>query len=350
MKLETVIHTILQSKNFITIPGLGSFVSQYQPARIIKSDYVKFISPRKVLAFNPMIQQNDGVLLSILQSDYTLSEEQALKEIQQFVDTTKEILTNSNIVNLQGIGTLYYSEQSLQFEPSLHHISSHEYGLSDFSVHILPHETQLKEYIEKKKSELPLHKKIIKATFILSPVLFGALLIPNIIHAPQMTGLISLFRDTDAYVDFTIPRKPIPVLEYKKTEPLDYIPQEQTTASNELQNQTKPQPHNENKTQSEKVKTNTGIELQKSVNTQEKNKTQRVDYYIIVGSYSSEKNAQQFVNKLKAQYKQAGIISKNGKIRVFIEKSNNKELAKNSLDIVKQDQEFKTAWIYTENV
>jgi nucleoid DNA-binding protein len=350
MKLETVIHTILQSKNFITIPGLGSFVSQYQPARIIKSDYVKFIPPRKVLAFNSLVQKNDGVLLSILQSDYTLSEEQALKEIELFVDTTKEILNNSNLVNLQGLGTLYYSNQALQFEPSLHETSMHEYGLSDFSVHILPNENQLKEYIEKKKSELPLHKKIIKATFILSPVLFGALLIPNIIHAPQMTGLISLFRDTDAYVDFTIPRKPIPVLEYKKTEPLDYIPQEQKTVANELQKQTTSQTHNETITPPEKVKTTKELQVEKSLPVEEKNTVQRVDYYIIVASYNSEENAQNFVKKLREQHKQAGIITNNGKIRVFIDKSKNKEIAKNSLRILKQNQEYKSAWIYSENV
>jgi hypothetical protein len=344
MKLDTVIHTILQSNNFITIPGLGSFVSQYHPARIIKSDYVKFIPPRKVIAFNTLIQQNDGILESILQSDYKLSLSEAQKEIDLFVNTTKEILQTSKLYPIQGVGTLYYSDHSILFEPSFQNNSSNQYGLSDFFVHILPQETNINDYVEKKKNELPLHKKIIKTTFILSPVLFAAILIPNIIHAPQMTGIISLFRDTEAYVDFSIPQKPKPILSYKKTEQIEYTPQQENITMSE----SKETNNVSNNNSKEQQKNNSIVSIPKTQEFYNNSKSQNVNLYIIVGSYSSKTNAQVFLNTIKAQYTQAGILIKDGKIRVFIEKNSNKELTLHALRSIKQKDEFKNAWIYTE--
>lgn len=343
MKLETVIHTILQTKNFITIPGLGSFVSQYQPARIIQSDYVKFLPPQKILAFNTLLQHDDGVLVSVLEHEYKLTKEQARKEVDTFVNTTKDILQTTNIVNLQGIGTLYYNHHAIEFEPANQKVSTQAYGLTDFSVHILPQESRLKEYVEKKKTNLPLHKKIIKTTFILSPVIFGALLIPNIIHAPHMTSIISLFRDTDAYVDFSIPRKPIPVLEYKKTEPIESY-QHQQTASNQSTIEHATQEKNT-------IQAATQIKQTKQLHVQTNMPIeQRVQYYIIVGSYSSEKNAKIQVSKLKDTFSNAGIIKKDGKIRVYVETAFSKEVVKQSLETIQKQEPYKAAWIYTQKV
>lgn len=348
MKLETVIQTILQSKNFITIPGLGSFVSQYHPARIVKSDYVKFIPPQKILVFNALVQQDDGILVSVLQTDYKLSAEAAYKEVERFVSTTKEILQSSNIVNLNGIGTLYYNNQAIEFEPAPISVDSSVYGLSDFSVHTIPQEARLQDFVKKKKSELPLHKKIIKATFILSPVLFGALLIPNIIHAPQMTGLISIFRDTDAYVDFSIPRKPIPVLEYKKTEPLEIVPSQESTKTEVKQESETKLPESSDKAELPKTisYSNTATTKNSTPSNQSKNTT----YYIIVGSYSNEKNAQQFLSSIQSTHKNAGILIKDGKIRVYLQIAENKKSATNNLLSIKQQNAYKQAWIYTEKV
>ncbi|HRS18900.1 MAG TPA: hypothetical protein P5243_05315, partial [Bacteroidales bacterium] len=207
-----------------------------------------------------------------------------------------------------------------------------------------PQETSNNDYVEKKKNELPLHKKIIKTTFILSPVLFAAILIPNIIHAPQMTGIISLFRDTEAYVDFSIPQKPMPILSYKKIEQIEYTPQQE--------NNTIPEPKETNNVSNnnskEQQKNNSIVSIPKTQESYNNSKSQNVNLYIIVGSYSSETNAQVFLNTIKEQYTQAGILIKDGKIRVFIEKNSNKELTLHALRSIKQKDEFKNAWIYTE--
>lgn len=357
MNIEFVIQDLLHAKNFITIPGFGSFVSKYQAARIVKSDYVKFIPPRKTIAFNPLLDTDDGVLISFLENEYRLTNVDAQKEIELFVNQTKQILESEKAWNWQGIGTFFYDTQkSLQFEASpIQNYLTDSYGLSDFSVHILPQEHALEEYIAKKKEQIaPLHKKIIKAAFIASPIIFGAILIPNILHTPQLAGFVSMFRDTEVSIDFSIPEKPMPFAYNNQVQSHDIMDtpiidtQHVLTAQNQdSKDVEKPQIVESKpikkikKSQFSEVKSQTKLPVTSSIEGK--------SYFIIVGSFSTQKNAERLSKDLQKQAFESGIVTDGEKIRVYISAFALKNDAIKKLNEIKNLSDFSGAWLYTRN-
>jgi len=363
MNLEFVIQELLHTKNFITIPGFGSFVSKYHAARIIKSDYVKFIPPQKTVAFNSSIVTDDGVLTSFLATEYKLSPTDAKREIEQFVNRTQEILQQNKLWNFGGVGTFYYNaEQSLCFEANDPVQSTTEaFGLSDFTVHMLPKENPIEDFVSKKKIDTPLHKKILKTVFIASPIILGALLIPGILHTPQLTGFASLFRDTDVMVDFSIPPKPIPLMQHKEntTDVMDtpIIDTQKVLASNTVK------PAKERKKKKEKVATTNNIFVPKSElpkvtttktytqkTTPQKTYTTNSNYkfYIIVGSFGTLQFAERLQNILNQKSYNAGILTEDNKIRVYITATQTKDDAIKKLQDIKLNSEYNSAWIYSK--
>lgn len=347
MNLEFVIQDLLHKKNFITIPGFGSFVSHYQAARIVKSDYVKFIPPSKTIVFNPLLDSDDGVLQNILIEEYQLELTDAQKEISLFVNQTKEILLLKKIWELQGIGTFFYdSQNTLQFqETSSQNYLPDSFGLSDFSLHILPKEQVLEDYISKKKEQVtPLHKKIIKTAFIASPIILGAILIPNILQTQQYTGIVSLFRDTEVTIDFSVPQKP---------QPIAFIAQSNVVKNEEIIAETTK--IIQEKTSTEIVETpkkifsnKTTTKIKKEIIPIDNATASSNSFFIIIGSFSTIENAKKLIKSLKNESFNAGILTNDNKIRVYISAFTTKNDAIEKLQLIKNTTPYSTAWIYTK--
>ncbi len=109
------IGSILYERDSLIIPDLGGFVSKYQAATI---DHVQGLihPPSKKLRFNKNLVINDGVLVAYLQESLDLSAKEAKKMIEDFVDRTRKMLDNREIVLFPGVGRLYKDyENNLQF-------------------------------------------------------------------------------------------------------------------------------------------------------------------------------------------------------------------------------------------
>ena len=102
----------------MVIPGLGSFVSKYQSARInFKNNVIH--PPRKEVHFNPRITtDSDQVLARYIASRQNISISRAQSQIQEFVQTIKNQLASKKTYNFPGIGTLRKSDQGeTEFTP-----------------------------------------------------------------------------------------------------------------------------------------------------------------------------------------------------------------------------------------
>lgn len=351
MELTNVIQKLLYTQDFITIPELGSLVVQYQPARIIKSDHVKFIPPTKHIAFNSDIRASDNDITSFLSKEYNLSPEQSQEEVRVFVNNTKAILKEHKKYVIDGVGALYVNDDGLlQLRPLPQaQFLTDSYGLSEFHVHAIPREDALDKVARKVQgSKDSVQTKVFKALFIAVPILFALLLIPNILHIPQSANIIGMFRETEVNVDLSPPHKPLP-----ETSSAYFT---ESPPSNQVYDaplvETKP---NIALPEDSLLAVATSKQEAESVDDVDayqglvENSVEENVYFVIVGSFSTYENAQRFVNKLKTQSYDAGIVERDNKIRVYISQFSEKDIALESLDTIRSQTNFTAAWLYADD-
>ena len=56
------IEWLLGENDCVIVPGLGGFIAHYTPARRIEAEN-RFLPPTRIIAFNPRLKINDGVLV-----------------------------------------------------------------------------------------------------------------------------------------------------------------------------------------------------------------------------------------------------------------------------------------------
>ncbi|MCL5127068.1 MULTISPECIES: SPOR domain-containing protein [unclassified Algibacter] len=133
MQLDTYISDLLYRYECVTIPELGSFLTQSVSATINENTNA-FFPPKKVLSFNEQIQKNDGLLAHYIADVEKISFEVANKKIATHVKTLKESLTEGQILTFKNIGDIVFSnEGKIIFEPSyqLNYLTD-AFGLSQF--------------------------------------------------------------------------------------------------------------------------------------------------------------------------------------------------------------------------
>ncbi len=357
MKLEIVLQDLLQRTNVVALPGFGIFYSRYQAARIIKSDHVKFIPPHTFVEFESNENIDDSPLASILETEYNISFSDAVLEIQSFIHRIKAAITRSNSYVIEGVGTLVSNEKGiieLQTDTQSD-FSYNTYGLSDFQVYTIPKKDALERVIQKRAQKTDsTQKKVLKALFIAIPIFFALVLIPNILHISQSASIVSLFRNTQVIYDMSNPYKPAPPditsAYFHNSEPSNSVydmplgtetppPQthvvEQTTNPSSLKNQ------QFSDSSSTKQSTN-HMQTTETVESTEQ-------FYIIVGSFSSQQNATRFADELQKTSHNAGVVVSNNKIRVYISQSESKDVALTELETIRTNPKFSGAWLYAES-
>ena len=132
MNLVKEIEELLYFHECLTVPNFGSFLVNNTGAKVdIKRG--AFISPKRKVSFNILIQQNDGILAKYVSSRKNISYDEALKEIDNNV---KIWLKKINIDTLifKNIGEFYLNvENKICFQAYNTINFSHSFfGLEDF--------------------------------------------------------------------------------------------------------------------------------------------------------------------------------------------------------------------------
>lgn len=102
----------------VTVPGLGGFILQPQPAWINRGKN-RIHPPSRSISFNSLLSHDDGLLISALAKSRQVSYREAGIEVAQFAGSCKSKLASGGTVLLDGIGELSTSpEGQLRFSPS----------------------------------------------------------------------------------------------------------------------------------------------------------------------------------------------------------------------------------------
>ncbi|MDX8341602.1 SPOR domain-containing protein [Draconibacterium sp. IB214405] len=118
MSFGKEIYTLLLQHDIVIIPGLGAFVSEYQPAEISEnSDEIK--PPSKTVSFNPQLKNNDGLLVGHIAEKLHIAHFEALVRIEKEREDILFKLDKGQKVEFEGVGTfLYDKEGKIEFQAS----------------------------------------------------------------------------------------------------------------------------------------------------------------------------------------------------------------------------------------
>ena len=103
--IKDYIKELLFTNQGVIIPGLGGFVSEYEPAAFDVSEN-KFLPPSKKITFNPEYSYHDSLLIEFISKKEKIAKENVEKNLQEFVKDTKYKLKKGEEINFPEIGTL----------------------------------------------------------------------------------------------------------------------------------------------------------------------------------------------------------------------------------------------------
>lgn len=132
MELNKIIKVLLASNDFVSLPGLGSFVVKSEPAKL-SPDGKSFLPPKQTILFDTSRSFNDGLIERYLQKTYDLNAEEAKIFLDNFVKEVKNTLEKGEGVFFENVGTLKGKNFSFEEESSLKRISG-AFGLEEISV------------------------------------------------------------------------------------------------------------------------------------------------------------------------------------------------------------------------
>ena len=114
MKIELYIAQLLYRYQCVTVPGLGAFLTEIQSAQVNES--LNFFSPpKKRIAFNANLKNNDGLLANHIALAEKTSYEYAVSAIQYEVFNWKKALEENEVLPLKNIGDLRLNADKNRF-------------------------------------------------------------------------------------------------------------------------------------------------------------------------------------------------------------------------------------------
>ncbi|MEZ4920643.1 MAG: hypothetical protein R2792_16200 [Saprospiraceae bacterium] len=149
------IEKLLFHHNTLVIPGLGAFQSHLINARPDASTGV-VNPPSRSLNFNENLTVDDGLLVQDIMATHQVSEEDARKQIADFVANIQEQLNKREIVTFPSIGRLYKNYvQKIQFLPDSTNYHTDSYGLPPLQFSPIARSREVVENAIKQQSTQP---------------------------------------------------------------------------------------------------------------------------------------------------------------------------------------------------
>lgn len=161
IKLGKYISELLYLHDSVIVPGFGTFSTKYVPARFIPEEKI-VESPRKIVDFSPEPRQGDTPLIAYMAKKEGKSQEEVLQHISNTIKDAEHALEAGNKVEFEMIGVFYReTDGSLKFEASrqVNYLES-DTGVDTVSTPI----KKASEEVQKPESETKIFGAVQKST------------------------------------------------------------------------------------------------------------------------------------------------------------------------------------------
>lgn len=322
MDVKKIIRELLVSNNYVSLPTIGSFVQRYEPARL-KPDGKTFTAPKQVIIFDTSRTFNDEAIELYLCEKLGISANKAKELLNNFIESTKEELSNSQEVLFENVGSLKKdSEGTIVFSPVPdEELSASTFGLADIeatptkNIPTIPKRT---EVIAAQPAKKISKKKVVFGIFGFVAILaiLCLVFIPEL-HFWNNTSKPSPMASNKAVLDTT--KSIEPSIDSTQTDTAILDPMEKSIDSQTQKKQALF--YEEPKPQDNKA------------------------YYVIAGSFISLDNAKNLQAILLQKGFKTEVIESDGKYRVSMAKFNSKERATDELIRLHQLNPKDSYWI-----
>ncbi len=158
--IQKYIKELLHEYNCVVLPSLGGFITQYISADIHPVT-LKITPPAKEIAFNELLGNDDGILITYISRDMQISLEQAEEMVKEFVENTKNNLQKFNVYLIEGIGKLFYNTSNkIEFLPELEsNFLEDSFGLGEIFLKPVEQTYNAMDKIPPKSSRPPLRRR-----------------------------------------------------------------------------------------------------------------------------------------------------------------------------------------------
>ncbi|HPJ78026.1 MAG TPA: SPOR domain-containing protein [Prolixibacteraceae bacterium] len=116
MDLSGYIRELLEDHDFVILPGAGAFMASYRPAQPDETGKM-LLPPSRELYFNPELKMNDGLLPGYVMRQAEVTLREARKMVSEYVDDLLYHLDRDGQVTLEHLGTLTKREEEIAFTP-----------------------------------------------------------------------------------------------------------------------------------------------------------------------------------------------------------------------------------------
>ena len=380
IELTKHIEILLLENDCVIVPELGGFIAHYQSAYYEETEGI-FLPPVRTIGFNPQLTMNDGLLTQSYMQAYHTDFPDASRKIAKTVNKIKNTLYNEGIINMQGIGDLYYTiHKTYEFHPAPNGILSPSlYALESFSISPLAAKTEEKPFIPAEESQpfewedTPKTKRLVPhwlsntVAIAVAVILFFILSVPventyidkgnyaslgtdclfDAIRSQSMATALTASEEPQkkkeiAPITVKVEKVvPAPV-ENKIVEEVE-TPAPETAKKPEIVKKEITTLKTETAPKVETPKAETAKKQEKKVST-----TKRAKYHIIVSSLTNASDAQQFIKKFKQQgYNEVSVVEGNGRFRISLYSFAERSSAQEKLNELKKNDSFKEAWMFT---
>lgn len=349
MELESAIQELLSRLEFVSLPGLGSFVKRYEPATP-SADGKSFDPPREFFVFDSKRVFNDEALENFVVESFNLEHRKATEVVEKFVAGIKEKLESNTEVVFLGVGVLKRNSSGTIELTSSDNVISQTFGLGKVEVGA--------KVTEKKKAEVtttvkPSSKPIVKQEEKPKPapkaqskkgILVPALIIlaimaiaATLVFVPKLRFWENTQSSSENQVVQTTPEGEDEVL------PSDSV----ATIINDSLETTE----NINSTdtakaiQSEKSPVIAVTDKKAALYYQETSVAESKTFYIIAGSFAQENNAQKLIQDLSAKGYKPILLQTDNMYRVAIYKFTNRDRALRELERLKAQKLSDKVWL-----
>jgi cell division protein FtsN len=164
MNLTFYLKELISTEEMVCLPDLGGFITKQVSAHFDPATHI-FTPPSKLIAFNERLTDDGGKLVKHLIKRENLTFEQASEKITHFTKEIKSQLEAANEYNLNDLGTFYFStDKIVTFKTdSFSNSDSENFGLPQLLIKYQPVIKSNKDYLQKPKDRKAMSNQEIPA-------------------------------------------------------------------------------------------------------------------------------------------------------------------------------------------
>ena len=150
MNITNYINEFLKERNSVVVSGFGEFFLKNSKA-VVDEKTKSILPPAKEIGFNIDYEAKDQGLINFISQKSGLSQSETEADLKKLADYWKKQLSENHLIDIEGLGTFYQSENAVTFKGArIEKTSPDFYGLEEIDLQNLKtplaHNTSVEDY------------------------------------------------------------------------------------------------------------------------------------------------------------------------------------------------------------